>query len=236
VPDTTPESIERAVTQLRREQVDGIIVLAPQVRVFNAVHAMPVDIPFVSLQAASGGLEDRIAPDQVAGARSAVEHLIELGHVDILHLSGPQDWIEADSRMHGYLSALRDADLPTIPPIRGDWTADFGHFAGVELARRGGFTAAFVGNDTMAIGFMHGLRSHGLRVPEDISVIGFDDIPVSAHVFPSLSTIHVDFAELGRRAVELLVAELTGAAQPPLELLHPRLVVRESTAPPSRTA
>lgn len=230
LPATTPEAIGKAVRQLAREQVDGIIVLAPQVRVFNVLGGMAVDFPFVTLQTASGADAVGIAADQVAGARAATEHLIELGHVDILHLAGPQDWIEAESRMRGYLDALRDADLSTFPPIRGDWTADFGYFAGQELSRRRDFTAVFAANDLMAIGLMHGFREAGLRVPGDVSVVGFDDIPVAAHVAPALTTVHADFSELGRRAVRILLAEIRGEAPPSLGLLQTELRVRESAA------
>lgn len=228
--DTTPEAIGGAVRQLAREQVDGIVVLAPQVRVFHVVRGMAVDTPFVTLQTASGSDGFTLAADQVAGARAATEHLIALGHSDILHLSGPQDWIEAESRMRGYLDALRDADLPTFPPIRGDWTADFGYFAGQELSRRRDFTAVFAANDLMAIGLMHGFRDAGVRVPRDVSVVGFDDIPVAAHVAPSLTTVHQDFPELGRRAVRMLLAQIRGEGVPEFGGLQTLLRARESTA------
>jgi DNA-binding LacI/PurR family transcriptional regulator len=218
------------VRQLAREQVDGIVVLAPQVRVFHVLRGMSVDLPFVTLQTASGSDGVSLSADQVAGARAATEHLISLGHSDILHLAGPQDWIEAESRMRGYLDALRDADLSTFPPIRGDWTADFGYFAGQELARRRDFTAVFAANDLMAIGLMHGFRDAGLRVPHDVSVMGFDDIPVAAHVAPTLSTVHQDFPELGRRAVRILLAQIRGEAVPELSPLKTILRARESAA------
>lgn len=225
---TTPEAIGQAVRQLAREHVDGIVVLAPQVRVFHVLRGMASTVPFVTLQTASGADEIGLSADQMAGARLITEHLIGLGHSEILHLAGPQDWIEAESRMRGYLDALREADLPTFPPIRGDWTADFGHFAGQELARRPDFTAVFAANDLMAIGLMHGFRDAGIRVPEDISVVGFDDIPVAAHVAPPLTTVHQDFPELGRRAVQLLLSQIRGDEAPAFGALEPVLRIRES--------
>ena len=139
----------------------------------------------------------------------------------------PMTWGPAS---RAYLDAMRDADLPTIPPIRGDWTADFGWFAGQELARRRDFTAVFAANDLMAIGLMHGFRDAGLRVPVDVSVVGFDDIPVAAHVAPPLTTVHQDFAELGRRAVQILLAQLRGEAVPRFGPVVPVLCGRESAA------
>lgn len=230
LPGTTPEAIGDAIRQLGREQVSGIVALAPQVRVFNVLRGMAVGVPLVSLQAASGSDGFTISADQVAGARAVTEHLIELGHTDILHLAGPQDWIEAESRMRGYLEALREADLPTFPPIRGDWSADFGHFAGVELARRRDFTAVFAANDLMAIGLMHGFRDAGLDVPGQVSVVGFDDIPVAAHVWPPLTTVHQDFPVLGARAVQILLAQIRGEQVPTFGPVLPQLRVRSSSA------
>ena len=230
LPTTSPEAIGEAIRQLGREQVSGIVALAPQVRVFNVLRGMAVGVPLVSLQTASGSDGFTHSADQVAGARTVTEHLIAQGHADILHLAGPQDWIEAESRMRGYLDALRDADLPTFPPIRGDWSADFGYFAGGELARRRDFTAVFAANDLMAIGLMHGFRDAGLDVPRDVSVVGFDDIPVAAHVWPPLTTVHQDFPELGRRAVAILLAEIRNEPVPQFGPAEPLLRVRSSSA------
>ncbi|GEK87116.1 LacI family DNA-binding transcriptional regulator [Microbacterium aerolatum] len=230
LPATTPEAIGDAIRQLGREQVSGIVALAPQVRVFNVLRGMAVGVPFVSLQTASGSDGYTLSADQVAGARAVTEHLIDLGHTDILHLAGPQDWIEAESRMRGYLDALREADLPTFPPIRGDWSADFGHFAGLELARRRDFTAVFAANDLMAIGLLHGFRDAGIDVPREVSVVGFDDIPVAAHVWPPLTTVHQEFPELGRRAVDILLAEIRGEQVPQFGAVAPQLRLRSSSA------
>jgi len=232
LPATTPEAIGDAIRQLGREQVSGIVALAPQVRVFNVLRGMAVGVPFVSLQTASGSDGFSLSADQVAGARAVTEHLIALGHTDVVHLAGPQDWIEAESRMRGYLDALRDADLSTLPPIRGDWTADFGYFAGVELARRRDFTAVFAANDLMAIGLMHGFRDQGVDVPGQVSVVGFDDIPVAAHVWPPLTTVHQDFPALGQRAVQILLAEIRGEQVPEFVPVTPQLRVRSSSAAP----
>ena len=230
LPGTTPEAIGDAIRQLSREQVSGIVALAPQVRVFNVLRGMAVGVPLVSLQTASGSDGFTLSADQVAGARAVTEHLIDLGHTDILHLAGPQDWIEAESRMRGYLEGLREADLPTFPPIRGDWTADFGHYAGLELARRRDFTAVFAANDLMAIGLMHGFRDAGIDVPRQVSVVGFDDIPVAAHVWPPLTTVHQDFPVLGARAVQMLLAEIRGEQTPEFGPIEPQLRARSSSA------
>lgn len=159
---------------------------------------------------------------------------MSLGHAEIVHLAGPQDWIEAESRMQGYLHALSDADLPTRPPILGDWTADFGYHAAVELSRRLDFTAVFAANDAMALGMLHGFRDVGVEVPLQVSVVGFDDIPLAAHAWPPLTTVHQQFAGLGERAMAALLRAI-GAPDVPVDAvdgmsLEPTLVVRESCA------
>ncbi|MDR5699514.1 LacI family DNA-binding transcriptional regulator [Agromyces aerolatus] len=229
---TTPEAIVEAVEHLMEQAIEGLVVIAPQVRVFNVLAELSLGVPFVSLQSATGALRTELAADQVQGARIATEHLIELGHHEIVHLAGPRDWIEAESRMQGFLDAISDADLPTRPPILGDWTADFGYFAGRELARSRDFTAVFAANDLMAIGVMHGFRDAGLDVPRAVSVVGFDDLPVAPHVWPPLTTVHQDFAELGRRTMALLLAEMREEPTALGAVIEPRLVIRESTASP----
>jgi DNA-binding LacI/PurR family transcriptional regulator len=229
---TTPDAIVEGVEHLMEQAIEGLIVIAPQVRVFNVLAELSLGVPFVSLQSATGALRTELAADQVRGARIATEHLIDLGHHEIVHLAGPRDWIEAESRMQGYLEAMSDADLPTRPPILGDWTADFGYFAGRELARRRDFSAVFAANDLMAVGVMHGFRDAGFDVPRAVSVVGFDDIPVAPHVWPPLTTVHQDFDGLGRRTMALLLAEMRGERAEIGPVIEPQLVVRESTSSP----
>lgn len=224
-------SIRSALDYLLSQAVEALVVIAPQVRVLEALHDMDVGVPYVTLQNADLDAEHGMSVDQVAGARMATKHLIELGHTDIMHIAGPQDWIEAEARMQGYLDAVNEYDLRTRAPILGDWTAHFGYYAGLELLRFRDFTALFASNDQMALGFMHACWDSGLDIPGDISVVGFDDIPEAAHFRPPLTTVRQNFAEIGRRAVSLLLAELQGD---PVEQgqIMPELVVRRSTAAP----
>ena len=223
---TVEGSISDALTQLRGQAVEGIVVVAPQVRVFEALAQLPLDIPYVTLQSTSDD-GHTLFFDQYAGARLATRHLLELGHRGIYHLTGPQDWIEADTRMQGFLDELNAWDAPTTAPILGDWTADFGYFAGQELARVRDFTAVFASNDQMALGLLHAFRDSGIEVPRDVSVIGFDDIPEAAHFWPPLTTVRQDFSELGRRAVAFLLGELDAEGS---RSIAPQLIVRASTA------
>jgi len=225
-------SIKAALDHLLTQSVEALVVIAPQVRVLEAIRELDITVPYVTLQDADvGGAAHSMSVDQVAGARLATQHLIDLGHTEIMHISGPQDWIEAEARMQGYLGAISDSDMRTRAPILGDWTAHFGYYAGLELLRFRDFTALFAGNDQMALGFIHACWDSGLDVPGDISVVGFDDIPEAAHFYPPLTTVRQNFAEIGRRAVSLLLSQLQGVPveQKPIE---PELIVRRSTAGP----
>ena len=223
-------SIKSGLDYLMSQAVEALIVIAPQVRVFEAINDLQVGVPFVTLEATGLNTAHSLWVDQVQGARMATRHLIDLGHTEIMHISGPQDWIEAEARMQGFLRELGDADLRTRAPILGDWTPAFGYYAGLELLRYRDFTAVFAGNDQMALGFMHACREMGLSVPGDISIVGFDDIPESAHYAPPLTTVRQDFAEIGRRAVGLVLGELRGESELSHDPVQPQLIVRESTA------
>ena len=231
IASTDTPSIRAALDHLLSQSIEALVVIAPQQRVLDALRELSFDVPYVTLQSSDLAERHGMSTDQVLGARLATRHLIELGHTEILHISGPQDWIEAEARMQGYLDEINAADLRTRAPILGDWSAHFGYYAGLELLRFRDFSAVFASNDQMALGFMHACRDNGLRIPEDVSVVGFDDIPEAAHFAPPLTTVRKNFVEIGRRAVALLLGELQGA-QPPHELVVPELVVRQSTAAP----
>ncbi|GAA5029367.1 LacI family DNA-binding transcriptional regulator [Microbacterium fluvii] len=225
-----PQSIPDGIAHLTAQSVEGVVVIAPQVRVFRALAAQHLDVPYVTLQSTGLDPDHTLTVDQIAGARLATKHLISQGHRAIYHLAGPQDWIEAEARMRGFLDEMSANDIPTTAPILGDWTAQFGYYAGQELLRVRDFTAIFSSNDQMALGLMHAIRDAGLDVPGDISIVGFDDIPEAAHFWPPLTTVRQDFSELGRRCVDLLLGPHDGDLAP-LPTIMPELIVRRSTAP-----
>ncbi|WP_159501662.1 LacI family DNA-binding transcriptional regulator [Microbacterium sp. 18062] len=228
-----PASIPEGLAHLTAQSIEGLVVIAPQARVFRALAAQQLDIPYVTLQSAEVDPQHALSVDQIAGARLATRHLIELGHRQIYHLAGPQDWIEAEARMRGFLEEMSANDIPTTAPILGDWTAEFGYYAGRELLQVRDFTAVFSSNDQMALGLIHAVRDEGLDVPGDVSIVGFDDIPEAAHFWPPLTTVRQDFAELGRRCVDLLLGPAEGIEPAPGTIV-PELVVRGSTGPAHR--
>ena len=225
-------SITEGLDHLVSQAIEGLVVIAPQVRVFEVIAELALDVPIVTLDSTGRDAPRSLSVDQIAGARMATRHLIDLGHHNIVHVAGPQDWIEAEARMTGFLDVIGEADLRTHPPFLGDWTADFGYHVGRELVSFRDFSAVFAANDQMALGLIHAFRDADLDVPRDVSVIGFDDIPEARHYWPPLTTVRQDFAELGRRAVALLLQQLeAGAGAGVPDQILPELVVRESTAP-----
>lgn len=226
------EVVQSALELLSDQMVDGLIIIAPQTRVLNTIDQLALDIPYVMLHSRASGDPHELFVDQVIGARAATRHLIDLGHRSIYHLAGPQEWIEAEARMQGFLQELSEADIPATPPIKGDWTADYGYYAGAALLREALFTAVFASNDQMALGLIHAFRAGGLSVPGDVSVVGFDDIAEAAHFWPPLTTVRQDFEDLGRQCVSRLLRAANGDSMPAPAALAPQLVVRDSTGPP----
>ncbi|MER7280055.1 LacI family DNA-binding transcriptional regulator [Dactylosporangium sp. NPDC000244] len=227
-----------ALNALADQSVAGVVVIAPQTAAAAALHNMPLGMAAVAVESAVGGEVPAISVDQVTGARMAVRHLIELGHEKVWHLSGPRDWLETHGRIEGWRTTLEEAGLPAPPLMTGDWSARSGYAAGLELASRDDVTAVFAGNDQMALGLMRAFHERGIRVPDDVSIVGFDDIPEAEFLSPPLTTIRQDFDEVGRRCIAALLrvieADLPeGPDRPsPDPRVAPTLIVRASTAAP----
>ncbi|MET7461880.1 LacI family DNA-binding transcriptional regulator [Nonomuraea sp. NPDC005501] len=228
-------SIEEGVHRLRSQSVDGVIIVAPHESAADGLHHLPPDLPVVAVDAG----EDIPVPvamvDQRAGAIRATRHLLSLGHETVWHVGGPADWIDASGRIEGWRGVL-EAEGRSVPePLRGDWSPRSGHQLGRRLAADPSVTAVFVGNDQMALGVLRAMRESGRRVPEDVSVVGFDDIPESAYFWPPLTTVRQDFREVGRHAFHLLLDRMAGEEKGERRrLVEPDLVVRESTGTPQR--
>ncbi len=176
--------------------------------------------------------------DNAAGARLAIRHLHELGHRKIAHVTGPQGNVLTATRREGMLEERARLGLPARPEwiIRGDFSLESGHEAAQRiLAMADRPTAVFCAADMVAFGLISGLQGGGLRVPDDISVIGFDGIEMSEYYVPALTTIWQDRQELGRRSAARLLERLTGqgtSAAPAIDMVDVELVIRDSTAPP----
>lgn len=209
-------SVEAALDHLLAQAVEGIVVIAPQQRVQDAMAAVSLAVPSVTLHGAVAAGDDGVFVDQVEGARLATRHLIERGHRRIAHLCGPGDWSEARARRDGFLAEVAehggggDERVVGLVTREGDWTAASGAEIAAGLLADDSVTAVFSSNDQMALGVLHAARLAGRRVPEDLAVVGFDDIPEAAFFAPPLTTVRQDFAELGRRCVARLVSLIEG--------------------------
>jgi DNA-binding LacI/PurR family transcriptional regulator len=214
--------------------VDGIILSEP---IDEGQHVRPdTGVPIVSLGQAGDLPAERVALGRgrtAASCREAVEHLLDLGHERVWHVAGPLDWWEARERLEGWAEAHRARGIEPPPHLEGDWTPAGGYAAGLALPPEA--TAVFCANDDTAIGLARALHEAGRRVPEDVSLVGFDDIPAAAYLSPPLTTVQQDFEGDATHALDVLMRLLPGAApEPEAKAAAPRrrLVVRSSTAPP----
>ncbi len=232
IEDTTRDSITRALDNLSGRLVDGIILITPVLGAnYDELVSLCRGTPFVQVDIEQGSSAPSVVIDQAYGSRLVTQHLIELGHRQISEIGGPANWFAAAQRTQSWRRALVDVGLEPGASIESDWSAHGGYQATRQLLAQGAsFTGLVVGNDQMALGAMAALTEHSLRIPEDVSVVGFDDIPEAAYFAPALTTVQQDFRALGRQTVEYLIS-LINRPETPLHqrVLKPQLVVRNST-------
>lgn len=235
LPSLSRRSMEEGVQRLRAQAVDGVIIVAPHESAADGLRHLPPEMPVVAVDAGDDIPVPVAKVDQQAGARRVTRHLLSLGHETVWHVAGPADWLDANGRIEGWRGVLEAAGREAPEVLRGDWSARSGYQLGRRLCENPDVTAVFVANDQMALGVLRALREAGRRVPEDVSVAGFDDIPESAYFWPPLTTVRQDFGEVGRHAFHLLLDFMAGHEPEARRLVEPELVVRESTgARPSR--
>lgn len=221
-----------AVERLREQAVEGVVVIAPHTSASGVLVQAARGVPLVGAGCGVTEQVPMVAIDQRAGAAAATRHLLDLGHRTVHHVAGPTTWLDAVGRAEGWRSTLEEAAARVPAVVTGDWSARSGYEAGRRLAAEPDVTAVFCANDHMAQGLLRALHEAGRRVPDDISLVGFDDIPEAAYFIPPLSTVRQDFLELGRRSLELLVQRLGDNSGPPDSvLIPPELVVRASARP-----
>lgn len=225
------DSIYEGIEHLRRVGIEGLVVITPQSNSVKAVEKLVTNIPVVFIDSPNKSKKLSAELDNFSGAQKATEHLISLGHKNILHISGPASWFDAPPRARGYEKAMQDAKLkPQV--IEGDWSVPTGYRIGKELEiDKSKITAVFAANDHLALGLIRALRERGYKVPERVSVVGFDDVPEAAYYEPPLTTMRPDFAELGRVAMGLILGRLKDNKQIKTNSLVPELIIRKSTAP-----
>lgn len=230
-------NLRGAIDYIRRWEVDGLLLISPVEGLdYSEIAALCGNIPITLTGTQQGIGVPSIVVDQREGTQQVTRHLLDLGHTRLCEISGPMRWFDAQERHHGWKQTLAESNIEAGMSVEGDWTTRSGYQATRSLLQRGErFTALVAGNDHMALGAIHALREAGLRVPEDVSVVGFDDAPEAAYFAPPLTTVRQDFEQVGRLGVENLIARIGHSSDAaPQTVISPQLIVRESTANPRK--
>ncbi|MGH7474885.1 MAG: LacI family DNA-binding transcriptional regulator [Longimicrobiales bacterium] len=233
------EELEAAVAAMHG-RVDGLILMAQDTGVASLLGEIPFGLPLVLLNCRADGPYDSITIANERGTRAVVRHLSALGHRRIAMIKGPDGNFDAAERLRGYRKGMREAGVTSTSALElpGAFTDASGYAAAKHLLRmRPRPTAVLAANDTTALGALSALREAGVAVPDDIAVVGFDDIPMARYLNPPLTTVHVSIRELGKRAVERLLTALDDkdAHEPREDVLPTRLVVRGTCGAPTLT-
>jgi len=244
LPDFDPKATESSLSFLLDRGVDAIIVVAAMEGVTAALDQISPPCPVVVIgdrpDIPSDSAARYVFVDQEKGAQLAMEHLYSLGHRNIWHIKGPSGWFDANARLRAYHDFMVSHELEPMVIDADSWAASRGFVAGIEFAasakQQEGPTAVFVANDPLALGLLRALWEAGFRVPDDISVVGFDDIEPSEFLVPGLTTIKQPFVQLGVDAVQAALDALigkVGSNNPRVAFTElPELVVRSSTTHP----
>jgi len=227
------DEFETTLANASSRFVDGLILITdkPMSEDYEQLSAMCNGIPFVQVGAKLGAKLPSILYDNAQGARLATEHLIELGHQKIVEISGPLQNADGNDRHMSWQWTMQEHGLDTSLSVEGNYSIEGGYDAMKRLLQQtDDFTAVFAANDAMAFGANTALRERGLRVPDDISVVGYDDVPEAAHFVPALTTVRQDFQLIGRLVVDYIL-EMVNDPKTPIHqrVLQPELVIREST-------
>ncbi|NHI17774.1 LacI family DNA-binding transcriptional regulator [Microbacterium excoecariae] len=224
-----PRAIERTLGELRQRRLAGVLALSSTDEMNRAFAETAFGVPFhIHAEADEpGGGATELA---VSGIPQLIAHLADLGHERLVHVAGAANWSASRNRARAVAAAAARAGIEVVAELPGDWSARSGHDAVAALPELPDATAYVAANDQMALGVMLALRERGLRIPEDVSVAGIDDIPEAAYFDPPLTTLRIDFAARGRQAFGELVARIDegagGAIRAPG---RPELIRRRST-------
>lgn len=225
--------ITDAISRHLDQRVAGLVVIAPVESANAALDHVPDGIPLVTIDGDPQRATELVTIDQEAGGYAATKHLLEAGHRSVWHVSGPENWFDARGRIAGWRRALAEADIEAPPVMPADWSAASGYRAGQVLSRMNDVTAVFAANDHLALGIMLALHERGRRVPDYISVVGFDDVPESPFYIPPLTTVRPDFDAAAAAALDLLLVQIeSGERRGDRRIIPPHLVIRRSVGPP----
>jgi len=231
IAEESVDEIRRAVTELCSHQVRGVLIHLPIEIELSHLEKVCRDIHLVAVDSDFGFKTTSVFVNQELGSRLATRHLIKLGHRQIGFLGAPLIWRAAKLRYEGWRKELMAHHLAPGPRFEADWSAAGGFSVTRDfiIKRREEISALVVANDQMAIGAIRAFEEQRIRVPDDISIVGFDDIPEAGFIRPPLTTIKQDFAELGKLSVLCLVDQLNGKVCRD-RTIRPKLIERNTTA------
>jgi DNA-binding LacI/PurR family transcriptional regulator len=224
-----PRAVEESLELMAQLDLAGVLALSSTDAMTRAFEATRFRVPALIAVAsdADGGHTDPAA----VHLHELVGHLADLGHRRLLHIAGPPDWPASRLRVRAYEDAVRDLGLTSVVVLSGDWSARSGYDAIMALPQLPDATAYVAANDQTALGAMLALKERGVRVPEDVSVVGIDDVADAAFFDPPLTTLHLEFEAQGRASVLALIARIEGSAGARPDLPTPHLVLRRSSGP-----
>ena len=226
--------IAGAIEIVLAQGAEGVVISEP---IDQGPIELHVDVPVLIFGYLPGLRAPHVISVLNAGDRNAHDataYLLSLGHQTVHHVAGAASWYASREQIAGWRRALRERDARGVAPIHGDWTAASGFEAGRQLGRELGVTAIFAANDDMAVGVIRGLQAEGRSVPNDVSVMGFDDVPLAAYLTPALSTVRYPFELGASRGIAALIEaiEHPEGSTPTIEEPLGELIIRESTAAP----
>lgn len=233
VSNTGQELID-ALHHISGWQVGGILIIVPvEGLAFEEAQQACPNITIVQIDAQRNPNIPSVVIDDVSGTEQVTKHLISLGHRRIATIAGPQAWFSAQLRLKALKDSLAKIDTAPVHIIEGDWSPTSGYNAMRELIASGAdFTALVAANDQMALGALRALHEVGLRVPQDVAVVGFDDIPEAAFFEPPLTTVRQDFIGLGSAGFNYLLQRIENPQSPKQQqLVQPQLILRQTTLP-----
>ncbi len=237
--DDHPERQQTYLRVLLEKRIDGLIICSAGDDLGLAEHVREAQVPIIIVdRAVKGVTADLVQVDHLKGGYLATRHLLELKHKSIGCISGPFDTTVSVDRLNGYKKALSEAGAPFRSEwvVMGDFTAEGGYKAARKLLKRTELTAVFACNDLMGIGLLRFAAEHGIRVPGQLSVIGFDGIELSRYFYPALSTVGQSIRRQGEIAASALLERIRRGGEGRVRriLISPELWVRESTLAPSQ--
>ncbi|WP_108250060.1 LacI family DNA-binding transcriptional regulator [Planctomonas deserti] len=224
--------IEVAVSLLAQQDLAGILAFAPTDHLVEVVAESRFSVPVYVETESDDSVPGHPASPNSDGVRQLVDHLYRLGHRRFFHISGPPAWLSARNRAVAYEGALAERGLTSLGSLPGDWSAASGYEGAMRMPSELGVTAIVAANDQMALGVLRALAERGRAVPDEVSVVGMDDLPEARFYSPPLTTVQLDFENEGRLAVKSLLGLIgdPNALATPVPA-PPRLVPRLSSGP-----